>query len=211
MYAQINNKYEFWYTCTCIYMVYNAMKFGSPNQKVMSPTNVFFVIFWQNGESQTKWWVQDSCRRVASTFISDNQCFFVWWGQLAWWCIWCSVSHPVALVMIIYWRVCKPSPECLNHLEKPTFLCLFNNCWMHKYLHVSDLCPQKLVVCRIYFWYVKIPLPLFLYPRSPKGEGGILFYLCPSVCPSVRPRYFSSHFSQQLLMTEIWYLVTSVI
>ena len=31
-----------------------------------------------------------------------------------------------------------------------------------------------------------------LYPRSPKGEGGILFY----VRPSVRPRYFSSHFSQ---------------
>ena len=26
----------------------------------------------------------------------------------------------------------------------------------------------------------------FLYPRSPKGEGGILFYLCLSV----RPRYF---------------------
>ena len=26
-----------------------------------------------------------------------------------------------------------------------------------------------------------------LYPHSPKGEGGILFYLCPSV----RPRYFS--------------------
>ena len=25
---------------------------------------------------------------------------------------------------------------------------------------------------------------LFLYPRSPKGEGGILFYLCPSVRPS---------------------------
>jgi hypothetical protein len=31
-----------------------------------------------------------------------------------------------------------------------------------------------------------------LFPCSPKGEGGILFYLCPSV----RPRYFSSHFSQ---------------
>jgi hypothetical protein len=36
------------------------------------------------------------------------------------------------------------------------------------------------------------PLPLlwrlnkliFLYPRSPKGEGGILFYLCPSFRPS---------------------------
>ena len=25
---------------------------------------------------------------------------------------------------------------------------------------------------------------LFLYPRSPKGEGGILFSLCPSVRPS---------------------------
>ena len=33
----------------------------------------------------------------------------------------------------------------------------------------------------------------------------ILFYPCPSVLP----KYFSSHFSQQLLMAEIWYLVTS--
>ena len=24
----------------------------------------------------------------------------------------------------------------------------------------------------------------YLYPRSPKGEGGILFYLCPSFRPS---------------------------
>ena len=30
---------------------------------------------------------------------------------------------------------------------------------------------------------------LFLYPRSPKEEGGILFYLCPSVCPSFRPSF----------------------
>ena len=27
----------------------------------------------------------------------------------------------------------------------------------------------------------------FLYPRPPKGERGILFYLCPSVHPSVCP------------------------
>jgi hypothetical protein len=33
----------------------------------------------------------------------------------------------------------------------------------------------------------------------------------PSVCPSVRPRYLSPHFYQQLLMAEIWYLVTSFI
>jgi hypothetical protein len=32
--------------------------------------------------------------------------------------------------------------------------------------------------------------------NSPKREGVILFYLCPSILPSVRPRYFSSHFSQ---------------
>ena len=48
---------------------------------------------------------------------------------------------------------------------------------------------------------------IYLYPRSPEGEEGILFYLCPSV----RPRYFLSHFSQQLSMAEIWYLVTSFI
>ena len=36
------------------------------------------------------------------------------------------------------------------------------------------------------------------------------FIIFTSVFPSV-PRYFSSHFSQQLLMAEIWYLVTSFI
>ena len=32
----------------------------------------------------------------------------------------------------------------------------------------------------------------YLYPRSPKGEGDILFYLCPSVCPSFRPSVLPS-------------------
>ena len=38
------------------------------------------------------------------------------------------------------------------------------------------------------------PLP---HPRSPKGEGGILFYLCPSACPSFRPSkiFFIAFFS----------------
>jgi hypothetical protein len=37
----------------------------------------------------------------------------------------------------------------------------------------------------------------FLYPRSPKGEGDILFYLCPSVLPSGRPSkiFFVAFFS----------------
>ena len=34
-------------------------------------------------------------------------------------------------------------------------------------------------------WKVNI-LFFLLYPHSPKGEGGILFYLCPSVLPSVQ-------------------------
>jgi hypothetical protein len=33
-------------------------------------------------------------------------------------------------------------------------------------------------------------------------------YCFTTVRLSVHPRYFSSHFSQQLLMAEIWYLVT---
>ena len=44
------------------------------------------------------------------------------------------------------------------------------------------------------------------YTPTPRRGGGY------TVLPlSVRPRYFSSHFSQQLSMAEIWYLVTSFI
>ena len=32
--------------------------------------------------------------------------------------------------------------------------------------------------------FVYLFASVFLYPRSPKGEGGILFYLCPSIRPS---------------------------
>ena len=34
-------------------------------------------------------------------------------------------------------------------------------------------------------------ISLLLYPRSPKGEGGILFYLCPSVVQDIFRRIFS--------------------
>ena len=47
------------------------------------------------------------------------------------------------------------------------------------------------------------------YIPAPRRGRGV--YCFTSVRPSVRPRYFSSHFSQSLLMAEIWYLVTSVI
>ena len=49
-----------------------------------------------------------------------------------------------------------------------------------------------------------LPILDLIIPPLPEGGGGMLFYLCPSVLP----KYFSSHFSQ-LLMAEIWYLVTS--
>ena len=48
---------------------------------------------------------------------------------------------------------------------------------------------------------------IYLYSRSTGGR----VYCFTSVRPSVHPRYFLSHFSQQLLMAEIWYLFTSFI
>ena len=47
------------------------------------------------------------------------------------------------------------------------------------------------------------------YTPAPPEEGYTVLPLF--VRPSVRLRLFSSHFSQQLLMAEIWYLVTSFI
>jgi hypothetical protein len=43
-----------------------------------------------------------------------------------------------------------------------------------------------------------------LYPRSPEWEGGILFYLCPSVCPSqdIFRRIFLSNYGWQ--KSDIW-------
>ena len=48
-----------------------------------------------------------------------------------------------------------------------------------------------------------LPILDLIIPPLPEGGGGILFYLCPSVLPK--------YFSQQLLMAEICYLVTSFI
>ena len=53
------------------------------------------------------------------------------------------------------------------------------------------------LLCSKKIWYYYTPAPR-------RGRGVYCF-------TSVRPRYFSSHFSQELLMTQIWYLVTSFI
>jgi hypothetical protein len=56
---------------------------------------------------------------------------------------------------------------------------------------------------------IRYSCTIFIPPLSEGGGGYTVLPL--SVRPSVRPRYFSSHFSKQLLMTRIWYLVTSFI
>jgi hypothetical protein len=82
--------------------------------------------------------------------------------------------------------------------------------------HICSMCIKinKVSKQEVGIWWVQkrfprygVPIWSFLFIIPTEGEGGILFYLCPSV----RPRYFLSHFSQQLLIAEIWYLVTSFI
>ena len=73
--------------------------------------------------------------------------------------------------------------------------------------YISILSKSKHTSSHIAVLHVSIyQLDLWLYPSpAPRRGGG------DTVLPlSVRPRYFSSHFSQQLLMAEIWYLVTSL-
>jgi hypothetical protein len=51
-------------------------------------------------------------------------------------------------------------------------------------------------------------MAIYYYTLVPRrGRGYTVLPL--SVCLSFRPRYFSSHFSRQLSMAEIWYLVPS--
>jgi hypothetical protein len=70
---------------------------------------------------------------------------------------------------------------------------------------VSDSClmPNEQYFSCIKLWWKQVNYT----PAPPEGGYTVLPL---SVLPSV-PRYFSSHFSQQLLMAEIWYLVTSFI
>ena len=39
----------------------------------------------------------------------------------------------------------------------------------------------------------------FLYPRSPNGEGGVLFYLCPSVLPCVQDIF------RRIFLSNCWW------
>ena len=67
-----------------------------------------------------------------------------------------------------------------NQLVKRSVLAMMlcsvqsNNCWLKKnWEHIVAACPSEQMVSK--------DNCLFLYPCSPEGEGGILFYLCPSV------------------------------
>jgi hypothetical protein len=43
-----------------------------------------------------------------------------------------------------------------------------------------------------------------LYPRSPKGDGGILFYLCPSVHPSIQNIF------RYIFLSNCWWQKTDI-
>ena len=86
-----------------------------------------------------------------------------------------------------------------------------NTIWGIEFSHYCHVCTYFCLACFyccIYFcWW------LYLYPapRRVRGYTVLPLSVLPSVCSSIRPRYFSSHFSQRLLMAEILYLVTSSI
>ena len=47
--------------------------------------------------------------------------------------------------------------------------------------------------------FLKTAFLIYLYPRSSKGEGGILFYLCPSVLPSVQDIF------RRIFLSNCWW------
>jgi hypothetical protein len=66
-----------------------------------------------------------------------------------------------------------------------TYCCFFGN-------FSILLCFSDLANCHIIQFFWEIFYFTFLYPRFPKGEGGILFYLCPSVRPSIQDIFLSN-------------------
>ena len=57
-------------------------------------------------------------------------------------------------------------------------------------------CHTKFTIHTVYFICVEFSL---LYPRSTKGEVGILFYLCPSVLPSVQDIF------RRIFLSNCWW------
>jgi hypothetical protein len=65
---------------------------------------------------------------------------------------------------------------------------------------VFDFTPTDHFQHQSQFVEIKIPNGYnLLYPRSPKGEGGILFYLCPSVLPSVQDIF------RRIFLSNCWW------
>jgi hypothetical protein len=109
----------------------------------------------------------------------------------------------------IYYICCRPS-VCRHHgFCETTFFLVDWSFWIFTamafgiYLRYCSpmISKQEAPRCQIVCFR-------FYTPAPQRGRG---VYCFTSVRPSVCPRYFSSHFSQQLSMAEIWYLVTSFI
>jgi hypothetical protein len=91
---------------------------------------------------------------------------------------------------------------CQSFVVRTQFFC--QSFVVRTQFFLSEFCRQNTVffvrVCVVrtqIFVRVCVVRTQFLYPRSQKGEVGILFYLCASVCPSVRPSkiFFVAFFS----------------
>jgi hypothetical protein len=62
-----------------------------------------------------------------------------------------------------------------------------------------EKCDEKYLCIALLWQIIQILSKPLLYLRSPKGEGGILFYLCPSVLPSIQDIF------RRIFLSNCWW------
>ena len=91
--------------------------------------------------------------------------------------VWCCELDPEVYSLPLYWSVQFSGWPCsLKKVSPIPHYCT----GLYNFLG----CPVLLRKWALYL--IVVLICTFLYPRSPKGEGGILFYLCSSVLLSVQ-------------------------
>ena len=132
----------------------------------------------------------------------------VWTEKMFVQCISCVESSYCAVVYEVPQRrsanLCQTSYDTQARLQDRTNVSV--SCMTRVLTHKRQI--SSTVVNKQHFARQNcLTLSFIIIPRF-TGGGYTVFTL--SVHPSV-PRYFSSHLSRQLLMAEIWYLVSSFI
>jgi hypothetical protein len=91
--------------------------------------------------------------------------------------VWCCELDPEVYSLPLYWSVQFSGWPCsLKKVSPIPHYCT----GLYNFLG----CPVLLRKWALYL--IVVLICTFLYPRSPKGEGGILFYLCSSVLLSIQ-------------------------